>query len=74
MTFEEITIRVDPEVASAFKSASTEEQRKLEVLLNIRLQEAINSSDSLTTIMDSISQEAQERGLTPEILQSLLDE
>jgi len=73
MTTEEITIRVDRAAALAFKSASAEERRKLEVILSIRLQEAFYPDTSLQEVMDDMSREAQARGLTPEILQSLLN-
>ena len=74
METEQITIRVDTEAARAFKSASEEERRKLEALLSIRLVEATKTSGSLKQIMSEISRKAQERGLTPEILRSILDE
>ena len=74
METEQITIHIDAEAARAFKSASAQDQRKLEVLLSIRLTEVIKTHDSLKTIMSEISQKAQERGLTPEILRLILDE
>ena len=74
METEQITIHIDAETARAFKSASAQDRRKLEVLLSIRLTEVIKTHDSLKTIMSELSQKAQERGLTPEILRSLLDE
>ncbi len=74
METEQITIQVDAEAARAFKSASEEDRRKLEALLSIRLTEVIKTRDSLKAIMGGISQKAQERGLTPEILRSILDE
>lgn len=74
MTTEEITIRVDRAAAFAFKSASVEERRKLEAILSIRLQEAFYPGTSLKEVMDDMSREAQARGLTPEILQSLLND
>jgi len=74
METEQITIQVDVEAARVFKSASPQDQRKLEALLSIRLTEVIKSHDSLKTIMGEISQKAKERGLTPKILRSILDE
>ena len=74
METEQITIQVDAEAARAFKSASEQDRRKLEALLSIRLTEVIKTRDSLKAIMGEISQKAQERGLTPEILRSILDE
>ncbi len=74
MTTEEITIRVDADTAKAFKSTSVQERQKLELLLNLKLKESLNNSDSLLEIMDEISHEAMNKGLTPEILQSLLED
>lgn len=74
MQTEQIIIQVDADAAQAFKPASPEERRKLEVLLSIRLSEATKTSESLQKIMREISRKAQERGLTPEILKSILDE
>jgi hypothetical protein len=74
MATEEITIRVDPETAKAFNSTSAQERQKLELLLNFKLKESLSKSDSLLEIMDEISREALEKGLTPEILQSLLED
>jgi uncharacterized protein YaaW (UPF0174 family) len=74
MTTEEITIRVDADTAKAFKSTSAQERQKLELLLNLKLKESLIQSNSLLDIMDEISQEAIDKGLTPEILQSLLED
>ncbi|MEN9521587.1 MAG: hypothetical protein RLZZ381_4175 [Cyanobacteriota bacterium] len=74
MATEEIKIRVDPETAKAFNSTSASERQKLELLLNLKLKESLSNSDSLLKIMDEISQEAINKGLTPEILQSLLED
>ena len=74
MTTEKITIHVDADTAKAFKSTSAEERQKLELLLNLKLKESLSSSDSILEIMDKISQEALDKGLTPEILQSLLED
>ena len=74
MPVEEIRIRVDAEAANAYRAASEEERRKLDLLLSLRLKEATRSGASLEQIMREISRKAQERGLTPEILKSILDE
>lgn len=75
MSTEAITIEVDSEAAQAFKSASTEEQEKLQILLGIWLKEyARTDAVSLKETMTEISQKAQSRGLTPEILESILGE
>ena len=70
----QITVSVDTDVADAYRSASTSDQRKLDLLINLRLREATESRKSLQDIMREISRNARRRGLTPEILQSLLDD
>lgn len=71
---EQITISVDPDLADMYRSASDDERRKLDLIINLRLRNAIESRKSLQDIMLEISSNAQKRGLTPEILQSILDE
>ena len=67
-----ITIRVSAEVARIFEAASEEQRRKLEALLSLKLSDVTQSSRSLEEVMSEISQNAQARGLTPEILDSIL--
>jgi hypothetical protein len=68
-----ISIEVDPEAARAYEGASAEEKRKLQLLLSLRLREIISGPPKpLTEIMDKMGAEAQARGLTPEILDSLM--
>jgi hypothetical protein len=73
METEIIAIRVDAEAARLFKTAPPEERRKLEALLSLRLSEITRPSASLPEIMREISRQAQARGLTPEILQMILN-
>jgi hypothetical protein len=65
---------VDAEAANAYRAASEEERRKLDLLLSLRLKDATRSELSLRQTMLEISRKAQERGLAPEILKSILDE
>jgi len=74
METDQITIQVEAEAARAFKSASSQDRRKMEALLSIRLSEITSSPDSLKAIMSEISQKAEERGLIPDILRSILNE
>lgn len=71
---EKITVSVDSDVANMYRSASDSERRKLDLLVNLRLRDAAESEKSLRETMRDISRNAQRRGLTPEILQSILDE
>jgi hypothetical protein len=74
MNAEPITIQVDPEAALAYRSVSDQERRKLDLLLSLRLREVTRPGASLEDVMDDLSRNAQERGLTPDILQAILDE
>ena len=71
---DQITVFVDPDVANSYRLASDVDRRKLDLLVNLRLRDATKSKMSLKDIMLEISQNAQQRGLTPEILKSILDE
>ena len=72
MSTQEITIRVDPQAASVYLSASEEDRRKLDLLLSLRLQDATRGGESLDDVIREISAKAQSRGLTPEILETIL--
>ncbi len=75
MSTETITLEVDSEAAKVFRSASAQEQEKLRVLLGIWLKEyARTDTASLKETMTEISRNARSRGLTPEILESILKE
>ncbi len=69
-----ITIRVSAEVARIFEAASEEQRRKLEALLSLKLSDATRHKRPLEEVMRDISRNAQARGLTQEILNSILDE
>ncbi len=72
MSTREITIRVDPNAASAYLGATEEERRKLDLLLSLRLQDVMRRGESLDAVICDISDKAQARGLTPDILESIL--
>lgn len=74
METQSITIRVSPEAARVYNTATAEQQRKLEVLLSLKLTEVARAPRPLEEIMDEISRKARARGLTPEILESMLNE
>ncbi len=69
-----ITIRVSSEAAFAYGAASAEQRRKLDALLSLKLIEVVRANRPLEEIMNEISRKAQERGLTPDILASILKE
>lgn len=75
MAMETITLEIDSEAAQTFKSVSTDEREKLQVLFGIWLKEYAKAEGrSLKATMDEISGKARSRGLTPKILESILEE
>ena len=73
MQTETIRIEVDSAAANAYRSASEEDRRKLDILLSLRITEATSAGASLEDVMRDISRGARSRGMTPEVLQSILD-
>jgi len=72
---EDITMQIDSEAAKAFKSAPPELQQKIQILFSAWLKEVTSSDQtSLKRLMDKISENAQAKGLTPEILETILSE
>ncbi|MEW6347638.1 MAG: hypothetical protein AB1646_01125 [Thermodesulfobacteriota bacterium] len=59
MTDKSITVTLDAETAAVFHAASPEDQRKIELLFR--------------ELMDEVGAKAQARGLTPEVLEELLN-
>jgi hypothetical protein len=75
MSTESITLQLDAEAANLFRAASEEEQEKLRILLGVWLKEyARADSKSLKETMNEISANAKARGLTAEILTSILED
>ena len=70
-----ITIEVDAAAAKIYAAATPEEQRGMQVLLSLRLQDLTDGpARPLREVIDEMSRRAAERGLTPEILESLLQD
>lgn len=75
MTTEKISIEVSPEAAEIYRSASPEEKERIGILADLLIRKPVNNDfDFLGKLMDEISDRAEARGLTPEILESLLNE
>ena len=73
METQTIRIRVSPEAAQTYESAPNEQQRKLDALLSLKLSEVNRGKRSLEEIMSDISRKAQQRGMTPDILEYIRD-
>jgi hypothetical protein len=68
-----ITIPLDVETARAYESAAPAEKRKIEALLSLWMRElAAGEYSSLQSLLDEVGRKAQARGLTAEMLDSLL--
>lgn len=50
------------------------ERRRADLIANLGLDKVLPRSRSLEEVMDELARQAEESGLTPEILQSILDE
>lgn len=73
MTIATINIQLDKDAAQIYLNASEQKREKLGLLISLWLRE-FEETLSLPALMDQISDNAQKRGLTPEILDSLLNE
>ena len=72
-----LTIQVSEEAARAFTQVSPEDQRKIQLLLDLRLRDLTISPPprkSLQIVKDEIGKNAAARGLTPAGLESLLND
>ncbi len=68
-----IRIPLDPQTARAYNAAPAEEKRKIQALLSLWLRElAAGEYPSLQQVLDEVGRKAKARGLTQEILDSLL--
>jgi len=68
-----ISLEVDKETAQAFSTASPDDRKNLQLLLGLRLRElTARPARPLKEVMDEIGRSAEARGLTPEIVESLL--
>jgi hypothetical protein len=66
-----IILQVDEEIKAVFDQANPAIQKQLSNIIELFLREKLYNK-SLTEVMAEISDKAQQRGLTPEILQDIL--
>jgi hypothetical protein len=68
-----ITIPLDPQTARVYSAVPAKEKRKMQILLGLWVRElAAGKLPSLQQVLDETGRKAQDRGLTPEMLDSLL--
>lgn len=70
---ETITIKVDQEVAQLYQEADLNKQEKLNNLIKLFFKPELTEK-SLSQVMKEIADQAEKRGLTPEILEEILNE
>jgi len=68
-----IAIQIDEDIAQAFQSSQPEQQQQMQAWLNQWMRQALKIS-KLQNTMDRLSDEAVANGLTPEILQAIINE
>lgn len=73
MLTETITLEVESDTARLFNDSTQSDKEKLQALFGIWLKRyAAGDAHSLKKTMDEIGRNAKARGLTPEILESIL--
>lgn len=73
MAIEKITIPVDAQAARAYNAAPPEDRKKMQALMALWLRDLVAAEPgTLKQIMDEVSRKARARGLTPDLLESLL--
>jgi hypothetical protein len=68
-----ITLQIDEDTAQAFQSSQPERKQQIQILINQWMRQALKIN-ALQNTMDKISDEAVANGLTPEILQEIINE
>jgi hypothetical protein len=79
INLEEITLKVSSEIAQAYRQASEEQLEQIQLKMTALLQAQIIYSHQeklrkFRETMNQASDEAQDQGLTPEILEEILTE
>ena len=70
-----IQIPLPEPLAEIYENASIEDKRKAQWLIELVLRDLwADQSESLIEVIDEISQLAAERGITPEILNEILED
>jgi regulator of protease activity HflC (stomatin/prohibitin superfamily) len=76
-TKEEIILSVPTDVAQTYRKATEQERGQIAARLSVMLRSRLTREEAIAKLnktMDEISTEAQARGLTPEILESILND
>jgi calcineurin-like phosphoesterase len=69
---ETIAIKVDAEISKAYQAAEPQKQQKIQTIVNDLLKLIIQDK-SLDDIIQEMQEQAKNKGLTPEILNEILE-
>jgi len=70
-----IVLPIDEATAYVYNAASSEEKQKVQRLFRMLLREiTLNSTVSMKQVMDDIGRNAEAQGLTPAILEDILND
>jgi hypothetical protein len=70
---ETIAISVTPDIAQAYQRANPEQRQAIQTMLKLFLDSEFMQK-SLSQVMEEIATKAEQRGLTPDILESILND
>lgn len=68
-----VKIPLDNETAKIYKKAPLADKKKIQLLMSLWLREFEKPSVALDRSMDDIARKAKKRGLTPEVLEAILN-
>ncbi|MBD2327568.1 hypothetical protein [Alkalinema sp. FACHB-956] len=75
---DEISVQVPPDIAQAYRQSSLEERQQLAMrigaILRQNFSQPVEAYQQLQRSMDKLAAEAQQNGLTPEMLESILND
>jgi hypothetical protein len=74
----EISIQVPLDIAEAYRQSSVEERKKMSLRIGMLLREdlaqSVGTYSKLRQTMNKLAVQAEQNGLTPEILESILND
>jgi chorismate mutase len=78
LAIDEISIQVPLDIAEAYRQSSLEERQKISMQIGLILRQDLGQSvgtyAKLRQTMNKLATEAEQNGLTPEILESILND
>jgi hypothetical protein len=70
---ETITLQVEQEIAQAYRDSDRQKQEKINSIIKLFLTPEFTEK-SLSEVMEKIADQAEKRGLTPELLEEILND